>query len=198
MKLSRFVARPALFAALIASSVAIAGGQQAPPMPTPGPEHQHLKMDAGTWDATVEITPGPGMPPLTSKGVEVNTIGCGGLCLITDFKGEMMPGVQFQGHGVMTWDPARKKLRRKLDRLVFAGACPHRSHVGSGQEAGGGLDGGPRHDGPRRQVAIRRAVRRRRHTRDDCLRTRTGRQGNAGDAHHLHAPEVARADRSRH
>ena len=30
----------------------------------------------------------PGAKPTTSKGVEVNTLGCGGLCLITDFKGE--------------------------------------------------------------------------------------------------------------
>lgn len=80
-----------------------------PPMPKPGPEHEILKLDAGTWDASVEIVPAPGAPPMTSKGVEVSTIGCGGMCLITDFKGELMPGVAFQGHGVMTWDAAKKK-----------------------------------------------------------------------------------------
>jgi hypothetical protein len=67
-----------------------------------------LKMDVGTWDAVVEVTPGPGVPVQKSKGVEVNTMGCGGLCLITDFKGDMMGSV-FQGHGVSTWDPAKKK-----------------------------------------------------------------------------------------
>jgi hypothetical protein len=46
---------------------------------------------------------------MTSKGVEVDTMGCGGLCLITDFKGELMPGVAFHGHGVTTWDSAKKK-----------------------------------------------------------------------------------------
>jgi len=45
---------------------------------------------------------------MKSKGVEVNTIGCGGLCIITDFKGEAM-GAPFHGHGVMAWDPAKKK-----------------------------------------------------------------------------------------
>lgn len=82
---------------------------QAPPMPKPGPEHQVFTMEEGSWDAIVEIAPAPGTPPVTSKGVEVNTIGCGGLCIITDFKGEAMPGVPFHGHGVATWDAAKKK-----------------------------------------------------------------------------------------
>ena len=80
---------------------------QAPPMPAPGPEHAVLKEDVGTWDASVEMLM-PGAPPATSKGVEVNVLGCNGLCLVTDFKGEMM-GAPFQGHGVSTWDPAKKK-----------------------------------------------------------------------------------------
>ena len=82
---------------------------QEPPMPKPGPEHQLFKMDEGTWDAVVELTPGPGAPPMTSKGVEVNTVGCGGLCLITDFKGDMMPGTTFHGHGLATWNALKKK-----------------------------------------------------------------------------------------
>jgi hypothetical protein len=142
MKLSRFVARPALCAVLIAASAAIAGGQQAPPMPTPGPEHQHLKMDAGTWDASVELVPGPGMPPMTSKGVEVNTIGCGGMCLITDFKGEMMPGVQFQGHGVMTWDPARKKyVGSWTDSLSQGLALTETTWDAAKKQAAGSMEG---------------------------------------------------------
>jgi hypothetical protein len=85
------------------------GASQAmPPMPKPGPEHSLFKDDEGTWDAVVEIF-APGAPPMTSKGVETNTLGCGGLCLITDFKGEMMPGASFHGHGTSTWDPAKKK-----------------------------------------------------------------------------------------
>jgi hypothetical protein len=97
---------------VVFSSVVLAaaqtGGQQPPPMPKPGPEHDVFKMDVGTWDAVVEVTPAPGAPAMKSKGVEVNTIGCGGLCIITDFKGEAM-GAPFHGHGVMAWDPAKKK-----------------------------------------------------------------------------------------
>jgi hypothetical protein len=80
---------------------------QAPPMPKPGPEHDVLKEDVGTWDASIEmVAPGaPETPP--SKGVEVNALGCNGLCLVTDFKGQVM-GSPFEGHGVTTWDPTKK------------------------------------------------------------------------------------------
>jgi hypothetical protein len=78
-------------------------------MPKPGPEHELLKTDVGTWDAVVEFTPGPGAAPMTSKGVEVNTLGCSGLCVITDFNGEAMPGATFHGHGITTWDAVKKK-----------------------------------------------------------------------------------------
>jgi Protein of unknown function (DUF1579) len=81
---------------------------QAPPMPTAGPEHAILKEDVGTWDASIEMMM-PGAPPApASKGVEVNVMSCNGLCLATEFKGELM-GMPFQGHGVSTWDPAKKK-----------------------------------------------------------------------------------------
>ena len=85
-----------------------AASQEMPALPKPGPEHQLLKDDEGTWDAVVEVFM-PGAPPMKSNGVETNTIGCGGLCLITDFKGEMMPGQPFHGHGTTTYDRAKKK-----------------------------------------------------------------------------------------
>ncbi len=110
MTLFRSIQPLVLLALFTAAPVsAQTGSQQAPPMPKPGPEHDTLKMDVGTWNAVVEFTTGPGAPPMTSKGVEVNTIGCGGLCLISDFKGESMPGVAFHGHGVTAWDPMKKK-----------------------------------------------------------------------------------------
>jgi hypothetical protein len=84
---------------------------QMPPPPKPGPEHAVFKMDVGTWDAVVETMQAPGAPPAKSKGVEVNTLGCGGLCLISDFKGELAPGAAFHGHGVTTWDVTKKKYR---------------------------------------------------------------------------------------
>lgn len=83
--------------------------EQGPPMPKPGPEHEVLQADEGVWDAKVEVTAAPGAQPMVSTGVETNTIGCGGLCLISDFKAEMMPGVPFHGHGMTTWNPVKKK-----------------------------------------------------------------------------------------
>lgn len=82
--------------------------EQGPPMPKPGPEHEVLKADAGVWDAKVEVTMAPGLAPMVSTGVETNTVGCGGLCLISDFKSEF-EGQPFHGHGLTTWDPAKKK-----------------------------------------------------------------------------------------
>lgn len=94
----------------LAAALSLAGAAvaQEMPMPKPGPEHKVLEMDAGTWDATIEMTTAPGAPPMTSKGTEVSTIGCGGLCLISDFKSEMA-GAPFHGHGTAAWDPAKKK-----------------------------------------------------------------------------------------
>ena len=85
MKLFRVVQSAALLVVLVSPRVAIAqaGGPQMPPMPKPGPEHEILKMDAGTWDASVEFIAEPGAPPMKSKGVEVNTVGCGGLATTT-------------------------------------------------------------------------------------------------------------------
>ena len=76
------------------------------PVPKPGPEHEVLKNDVGTWDATVEMM-GPGAPPTVSKGVETNSM-VGGLWLVTDFKSEMM-NQPFQGHGVSGYDSGKKK-----------------------------------------------------------------------------------------
>ena len=87
--------------------VILFAAQQPPAPPTPGPEHKLLTADAGTWDAVVEMAE-PGKPPMKSKGVEVNTVGCGGLCLVTSFKGDM-GGMPFDGRGVTTWDPKKKK-----------------------------------------------------------------------------------------
>ena len=103
--------RVALAAVLgVAFLAGLAAAQQgAPPAPKPGPEHMVFKQDEGTWDAVVEMFMAPAAPPMTSKGAETNVMGCGGLCLISDFKGEMAPGQPFHGHGTTAWDPAKKK-----------------------------------------------------------------------------------------
>jgi Protein of unknown function (DUF1579) len=94
-----------LIVALALSTAAAAHAQDMFEMPKPGPEHELLKKDVGTWDATVEMLMPPAPP---SKGVETNTLGPGGLWVINDFKSEMM-GAPFQGHGIVGWDPAKKK-----------------------------------------------------------------------------------------
>jgi hypothetical protein len=96
-----------VFAVFLVGAASVAA-QQMPSTPKPGPEHAVLKMEEGVWDAVVEFVMAPGAPPQTSKGVETNVMGCGGMCLITDFKGEAM-GAPFSGHGVATWDAAKKK-----------------------------------------------------------------------------------------
>jgi uncharacterized protein DUF1579 len=88
--------------------------QGAPSLPKPGPEQAIFKDIAGTWDAKVEAFMAPGAPPAVSTGVESSRVGCGGLCLITDFKSSfaMAPGappVPFEGHGTDTYDASKKK-----------------------------------------------------------------------------------------
>lgn len=95
---------PLMLPVLLMISLATA---QMPP-PQPGPEHKVLTQDAGTWDAVIEVNAEPGKPPMTSKGVEVNTVGCGGLCLISDLKSDM-GGAPYHGHGVTIWDASKKK-----------------------------------------------------------------------------------------
>lgn len=105
MRVGTIVRCMSVAAVLTAASVAAA---QTPSLPKPGPEQDVLKMDVGDWDAVIEFVMAPGTPPQTGKGVETNRMGCGGMCLITDFKGEAM-GMPFEGHGVMAWDAVKKK-----------------------------------------------------------------------------------------
>jgi len=95
----------AVLGAAAVHAQAPAGG---PPLPKPGPEHAVFKLDEGTWDAAVEMFPAPGAPAMTSKGVETNSVGCGGLCLVSDFKGDF-GGMPFHGHGTSAYDPGKKK-----------------------------------------------------------------------------------------
>ena len=79
-----------------------------PALPRPGAEQAIFSSDVGVWDATVEMFMEPGAPPVVSQGVETNVLSCGGLCLISDFKSEMM-GAAFSGHGITAYDAVKKK-----------------------------------------------------------------------------------------
>jgi hypothetical protein len=98
-----------LLSALALSTLALAAPAlaQGPPMPQPGPEHELLKKDVGTWDATVEMTMAPGAAPTVSKGTEVVTM-LGGFWQLSEFKSELM-GQPFEGRGTVGFDPAKKK-----------------------------------------------------------------------------------------
>lgn len=136
------VALPASLTATIALEAAPVD-QQMPPAPKPGPEHQIFKDDAGTWDATVEVFAAPGAPPMVSKGVEVNALGCGGLCLITDFKGEMMPGQTFHGHGTTAYDPAKMKYVGSWTDSMSAGISTGESTYDAAAKTATGYMEGP-------------------------------------------------------
>jgi hypothetical protein len=92
--------------ALLVGVAATAARPQGPPVPRPGPEHEILKRDEGVWDATIEMTPGPGLPPMTMTGTETSTL-VGGRWLISEFHSEMM-GQPFEGHGITGWDPEKE------------------------------------------------------------------------------------------
>ncbi|MCI0340341.1 MAG: DUF1579 domain-containing protein [Planctomycetales bacterium] len=101
---------------------------RSPEPPKPSVHHGRLRALLGTWDAEAQVPGSPGAPPSRFKGVETNTLDCGGLWLVQEFQGEMM-GRPFRGRGLMGYDLARKKyvavwVDNWLTGLTtFAGTC---------------------------------------------------------------------------
>ena len=81
--------------------------------PEAGPEHAVLKMDVGTWKATVKMWMGadgstdPKAEPSVSEGEEVNRL-MGPYWVVSDFKGEFA-GFPFEGHAISGYDLNTKK-----------------------------------------------------------------------------------------
>jgi Protein of unknown function (DUF1579) len=73
-----------------------------PPLPKPGPEHEHLKKMEGTWEATIKTPEGE------SKGTMVYKMDLGGLWLVSNFTADF-GGMKFKGKGIDGYDPAKKK-----------------------------------------------------------------------------------------
>jgi hypothetical protein len=116
-----------------------------PPMPKPGPEHEILKADVGSWDATVEsFMPGVAQPTV-SKGTETSVM-VGGMWLVTDFKSEMM-GQPFQGHGVSGWDSNKKKYVGTWVDTMSTGLGLTESTYDAGTKTMTGTFEGPEPDG---------------------------------------------------
>lgn len=92
----------------------------------PGPHHEHLKKMEGTWNAVLKAD-FQGQKS-ESKGVETNTMVCGGLWLLGEFKCEVF-GQPYEGRALFGYDSAKKKYVGTLvdtmaDALVNAeGTC---------------------------------------------------------------------------
>jgi hypothetical protein len=74
----------------------------------PTKEHELLKKDVGTWDATVKIWTSEDAKPIESKGTEKNELLKGGMWLVSRFEGEA-GGMPFSGVGISGYDPVEKK-----------------------------------------------------------------------------------------
>lgn len=81
---------------------------QEPPMPQPSPEHEFLKRDVGTWNATMKVWPAPGAQPVTGTGTETCKMLEGDMWLISHFESDF-GGMPFVGMGAFGYDPAEKK-----------------------------------------------------------------------------------------
>ncbi|MEQ8767446.1 MAG: DUF1579 domain-containing protein [Planctomycetota bacterium] len=97
-----------LFSALIVSAGALAlTSQDQDAMPSASSEHELLMESVGTWDAAMKMWMGPG-EPMSAQGTEVNRA-VGPFHVVSDFKADMM-GMDFDGHGISSWDPTKKKF----------------------------------------------------------------------------------------
>jgi hypothetical protein len=84
-------------------------GQDGPPVPKPTPEHERLKKEVGTWDATIKSwMRGPDSEPSVSQGVEEVKLMPGGLWIQSEFHGKF-GDADFCGAGQSGYDPKKGK-----------------------------------------------------------------------------------------
>jgi hypothetical protein len=88
---------------ILATSFALTTAVLAQEAPKPGPEHQKLKDQAGTWDVVMKFG------DMETKGTVVSKMDLGGLWLVSQFEGEFAPGEKFSGRGLDTYDRYKKK-----------------------------------------------------------------------------------------
>jgi hypothetical protein len=110
--------------------------------PKPGPEHELLKKLVGTWDVVMK---GGGMEV---KGVVTYKMDLGGLWLLSSLESEI-GGMKFQGRGVDSYDPAKKKYvgvwidSMSTSPLVTEGAFDKEKKTLTMAGEGPGMDGKP-------------------------------------------------------
>jgi hypothetical protein len=88
--------------AAITTAVMLTGSTGAQEPPKPGPEHQLLKKQEGTWDTTMKAG------GMTFKGVVTYKMELGGLWLVGSMESDLM-GQKFFGKSLDTYDPGKKK-----------------------------------------------------------------------------------------
>ena len=73
--------------------------------PTPAGEQERLALLAGDWEGDERIHPTPFDPEGgPAQGTWRARMGLGGLCLIADYEQRRGGAVNFEGHGVYSWD----------------------------------------------------------------------------------------------
>jgi hypothetical protein len=101
-------------AVLIAALSGDAFAQAAAP-PKPGPEHELLKIEEGTWDVVATLPDGK-----QDRGLFTAKVDCGGFCLVSELADEKKTPSTYQGRGVMGYDAAKKKyVSVWIDNLTF-------------------------------------------------------------------------------
>ena len=77
---------------------------------TPGPMHQLLASQNGTWDGDLKMWMAPGAPPMEMKGVAVNKMIYDGRYQEAEHSGNMGEYGQFIGKAITGYDNAKKKF----------------------------------------------------------------------------------------
>jgi len=78
-------------------------------MPKPGPQHQQLAKLAGTWTGEEKMMPSPWEPKgCIGVGKVRNTRAVDDFVVVQDYEQTRDGKVTFRGHGIFTWNDAKK------------------------------------------------------------------------------------------
>ena len=78
-------------------------------MPEPGPEHEKLKLLAGSWKGEETLFPSPWDPQGgKAEGIVTNAMGASGFVLVHDYVQRRDGRTTFTGHAVFSWNADAK------------------------------------------------------------------------------------------
>jgi hypothetical protein len=101
---------------------------------TPGPHHEALMKNVGTWDMTAKMYPAPGAPPMETKGTTTLEGMLDGRFVMETVKAPMM-GMPWTGHGIYGYDNTKQKhISTWFDSfgtmmMYFEGTCENSCNV---------------------------------------------------------------------